>query len=137
MEPLKFFTFTHTVMKNLFSKPATTSYPFKPASYPERARGHVEINTEACIGCGLCMRSCPSNAIAVDRAAESWQIERFDCVQCGNCVNMCPKKCLRIVPGYTEPDVAKKRDSYAITVPKPAAKPVAKPAAGTPGERPQ
>ncbi len=83
----------------------------------------MEIDVETCIGCGLCMRSCPSEAIKVDRAAQSWQIERFDCVQCGNCVHMCPKKCLSIVAGYTEPDAVKKTDIYKITVPKPAAKP--------------
>lgn len=120
MERIKCLTFAKTAMKNLFLKPATTSYPFQPAEYPERVRGHVEINEEACIVCGLCMRSCPSNAIRVDRAKESWQIDRFDCVQCGNCVNMCPKKCLSIVPGYTEPDAAKKTDMYHVTAPKPA-----------------
>ncbi len=125
MEQIKFNPFAGTVLKNLFRKPATTAYPFEPVEYPERVRGHVEIDTGSCIACGLCMRSCPSDAIRVDRAGESWEIARFDCVQCGNCVNVCPKKCLRIVAGYTEPDAVKKTDTYHVDVPKPAAKPAA------------
>ncbi|MGN0316919.1 MAG: 4Fe-4S dicluster domain-containing protein [Lachnospira sp.] len=95
--------FSKTVLKNLFSKPATTAYPFKPKEYPERTRGHVENKIEDCITCGLCQKNCPPGAITVDRAAKTWTINRFDCVQCGYCVEKCPKKCLSIVPGYQEP----------------------------------
>ena len=43
MASLKFIPFAGTALKNLFSKPVTTSYPFAPAQYPERMRGHIEI----------------------------------------------------------------------------------------------
>ena len=94
MEKTRMFTFAGRVIKNLFKKPATTQYPFEPVEYPERMRGHIRIEIENCITCGLCMRSCPSQAIRVDRKAGTWTIERFDCVQCGFCVATCPKKCL-------------------------------------------
>lgn len=103
----QFLSFTKTVMKNLFSKPVTTAYPAAPKIYPERTRGHVEIQIESCIMCGMCMRSCPPGAIEVKRNENSWSINRFDCVQCGYCVEKCPKKCLSIVPGYTTPDSKK------------------------------
>ena len=93
MKKTRMFTFAGRVIKNLFKKPATTQYPFEPAQYPERMRGHIRIEIENCISCGLCMRSCPSQAIRVDRKAGTWTIERFDCVQCGFCVATCPKKC--------------------------------------------
>ena len=111
----QFFTFAKTVMKNLFSKPATTSYPEVPREYPERTRGHVEINIENCIMCGMCMRSCPPGAIEVKRAENTWNINRFDCIQCGYCVEKCPKKCLSIVAGYQTPD----SKNYVDTVIKP------------------
>lgn len=113
----QFLGFAKTVMKNLFSKPATTSYPAEPKVYPERSRGHVEINIADCIMCGMCMRSCPPGAIEVKRNENTWSINRFDCVQCGYCVEKCPKKCLKIVPGYQTPDSKK----YVDTVTKPAA----------------
>lgn len=99
----KIMNFTGTVLKNLFSKPVTINYPAEPMEYPERSRGHIEIDIDDCVLCGLCSRSCPSGALTVDRAAGKWSIDRFDCVQCGYCVEKCPKSCLSIVPGYQEP----------------------------------
>ena len=123
------FPFAGTVFKNLFSRPVTTGYPYAPAQFPARMRGHIEIDIASCIGCGLCARSCPPGALRVDRAAGSWTIDRFDCVQCGNCVNVCPKKCLAIVPGYTAP--APQRSSETFTRPQaPNAAPA--PAGGKP-----
>jgi len=111
--------FTRTMLKNLFSKPATTTYPFEPREYPERSRGHIEIDMDKCIFCGMCMRSCPPGAIKVDRKEQTWQIERFDCIQCGYCTEKCPKNCLFIVPGYPEPEPEKTVDLFE----KPAAEP--------------
>ncbi|MCI5857927.1 MAG: 4Fe-4S binding protein [Agathobacter sp.] len=127
----QFFGFAKTVMKNLFSKPATTSYPAAPREYPERTRGHVEINIDNCIMCGMCMRSCPPGAIEVKRAENTWSINRFDCIQCGYCVEKCPKKCLSIVPGYQEPQPEKSVDTVVKPVVEEAPKPVA-PAATEP-----
>ena len=59
MAEWRFFPFAHTALKNLFSKPATTGYPFEPVKYPERMRGHVQIKIEDCISCGLCAEEYP------------------------------------------------------------------------------
>ena len=48
MNDTKIFAYARTAMKNLFHKPATTSYPFEPAQFPERMRGHIEIDTAIC-----------------------------------------------------------------------------------------
>ena len=131
LEDAKMLTFARTALKNLFSRPATVGYPYEPAKFPQRMRGHIEIQTENCIRCGLCMRSCPPGAIRVDKAAGTWTINRFDCIQCGSCAGACPKKCLSLVPGYTEPDYQKKEEVFYLPEKAPAAKPaqtVAKPA---------
>ena len=128
MSKRRVLTFAGRALKNLFQKPATTAYPFQPAVYPERMRGHVEIQIENCICCGLCMRSCPSQAIRVDRKAGTWTIERFDCVQCGSCVNVCPKKCLTMESGYTKPGSEKTCETFTKPVeeqPAASAKPAA------------
>lgn len=113
---MKLMDFTGFALKNLFSKPATCNYPAEPAVYPERSRGHIEIDIDDCIMCGMCMRKCPSGAITVDRASKTWSIERMGCVQCENCVNACPKTCLHIKPGYTEPSTEKTVDSFTKPV---------------------
>lgn len=112
--------FTGTMLKNLFSKPVTVNYPAKPAVYPERSRGHIEIDIESCVLCGLCAMNCPSGAIKVDRQGGTWSINRFDCVQCGYCAEKCNKKSLSIVPGYQEP--MDQKSVYTLEKPKPEQK---------------
>ena len=63
MRPIRLFPFAHTALQNLFRKPVTTRYPFAPAQYPERMRGHEEIDLDACIRSGLFGRSCPRGAM--------------------------------------------------------------------------
>lgn len=104
--------FTKTVLKNLFSKPVTKMYPQQQREYPQRTRGQIAIDMDTCILCGLCSKKCPADAIAVDRAARTWSIQRFGCIQCGYCVESCPKKSLTMLQSYTQPAAEKRTDTY-------------------------
>ena len=114
---MNMINFTKTAMKNLFSKPATRPYPFVKREYPERTRGAVSIDINACVFCGLCSKKCPANAISVDRPGKTWSIERFGCIQCGYCVESCPKKCLSMIQEYPEPGEKKRTDSFSQPIP--------------------
>ncbi len=118
---MNIMSFTKIAMKNLFSAPATRNYPAEPRQYPERTRGHIEIDMNTCILCGLCAKKCPAGAIAVDRAGGSWAIERFGCIQCNSCVESCPKKSLSMAQTYTQPAGQKKTDTYLKPVEPPKA----------------
>ncbi len=93
---MSFFPMTGTVIKNLFSRPATRLYPFVKREPFALTRGHVAIEFSQCILCGICAKRCPTHAIAVDREKKEWQIDHLACVICGNCAIVCPKKCLSI-----------------------------------------
>lgn len=124
---MKIMPFAKTVLKNLVSTPVTRNYPYTPREYTDRTRGHIAINMDTCVLCGLCAKKCPANAITVDRAARTWSIERFGCIQCGYCVVSCAKKSLSMENNYTEPDSTKKTDTF-VKPPEPPKEPAAAPA---------
>lgn len=115
--------FTKTALKNLFSKPATSGYPFQPREYPQRTRGQIAIDIDTCVFCGLCGKKCPTGAITVNRADKTWSIERFGCIQCGYCIDNCNKNSLSMLQNYTTPAAVKKTDIYAANKNEDSAKP--------------
>ena len=118
---LGFFKFAGTILGSMFKKPSTLMYPVVPREWQERTRGAVSIVGEDCIGCGICAKACPTNAIEVDKNEGSWTIQRMQCIQCSACVDSCPKKCLNMENLYTIPDVVKVVDTFEIPA-KPAKK---------------
>lgn len=120
------FKIGKVVLGSLFKKPATKMYPVVPAEWKERTRGHIRIEGENCIACGICAKKCPTGAIEVDRTERTWAIKRMQCIQCGECVDSCPKKCLFMEPEYTEPGTEKVVDS--VQLPEAKKKPKSAPA---------
>lgn len=100
---MAFFEMTSTVLKSLFSRPATKRYPFVKRLNYERTKGGIKIDIENCIFCGICSKKCPADAITVSRTEKFWQIERMKCAVCEWCIDVCPKKCLSSVSEYTAP----------------------------------
>jgi formate hydrogenlyase subunit 6/NADH:ubiquinone oxidoreductase subunit I len=100
------------IMRSLFKKPATLMYPVIPREYGERTRGHIDIDMDTCILCGICSKKCPTDAIIVDREEKTWSIQRMSCIQCGCCVEVCPKKSLVNQGAYTSPDINKIVDTF-------------------------
>ena len=90
------FSFVKTIMASLFKADVTVRHPVSPLPNASAVRGHVAIEIEKCIFCGICQKKCPTGAIEVCKTEKTWTIDRFDCIQCGCCAENCPKACLRM-----------------------------------------
>jgi len=95
------FTFTKTISRNFFKKPATLMYPFKQREFYPATRGRIFNAIEQCIFCGLCSRKCPTNAITVTKESKEFDLRSLQCIICGSCVDACPKKCLIMQNHYS------------------------------------
>jgi formate hydrogenlyase subunit 6/NADH:ubiquinone oxidoreductase subunit I len=89
------------VFESAFQKPDTRLYPVERVQPPARYRGKLSYSPQACTGCALCVRDCPSNAIELtilDRAAKryvmKYHIDR--CTYCGQCELSCKFKCIEL-----------------------------------------
>ncbi len=65
-----------------------------PVDIGHRFRGKVDYDRASCIGCKLCIKVCPANAIEFLPEEKKVQIHNDRCCFCGQCVEICPVKCL-------------------------------------------
>lgn len=68
-------------------------------------REAARIDESACIGCAVCIRACPVDAIV---GARKWMhaVLESECTGCGLCVEPCPVDCITMVPARTGPATA-------------------------------
>lgn len=84
------------VISYMFTKPATTRYPFMQPQLPENFRGQPVFDSNLCIGCGSCSRNCPANAIEMVEV-NGKQYPQFNlgkCIFCDACIEGCPRKAI-------------------------------------------
>lgn len=65
-----------------------------PVPVPENFRGKIGYDRAACIGCKMCMRVCPANAISYDQEDKKVRFHMDRCCFCAQCTEICPVKCI-------------------------------------------
>ena len=106
------------LLKQLFKKPATNVFPFTyyPDSIlkllekvekgeakinphveiPKNFRGKIVYDRDECIGCKLCIKVCPAEAIEFIPDKKKIKIHLDHCIFCSQCNDICPKNCLNM-----------------------------------------
>ncbi len=91
------------LLGSALKKPVTISYPAEEVKMPEGFRGKIKFFPLRCIGCKLCMRDCPSEAIEIIKVGEKQFKAQFNlgrCIYCAQCVDSCNKNALAITDDF-------------------------------------
>jgi len=110
------FSMLPSVFAQMFKKPWTNKFPAKyaprnttkflddvgkgkakivpPVETPPNFRGKIKYDKEKCIGCQLCLKVCPCNAIEFKTEEKKIKIYLARCCFCSQCNDICPVKCL-------------------------------------------
>ena len=83
--------------------PALSTLRYFRNEYEEHVRDHVcsahicsaltdiKVDTDKCVKCGLCMRTCPVGAI---QKTDVFTVDNAKCSKCNSCIEICPKKAI-------------------------------------------
>jgi len=67
-----------------------------------RIKGTIEVDTERCKGCGVCVEVCPAKVIELGAKVNSkgysycHMVRPDDCIGCANCAMVCPDSCITV-----------------------------------------
>ena len=94
--PILQFWLVMSILITLRYKPAVFHNLICPFGALQRTFGRFarlseNVDKGACVGCKLCEKACPSNAIVVSSEDKKAMIKTELCHQCTNCRQVCPK----------------------------------------------
>ena len=72
------------IITSFFKKPVTENYPAERPHIAARFRGKLHFDPTKCVGCQLCVKDCPSDAleiITIDRANKRF-VARYHVDRC-------------------------------------------------------
>ncbi len=67
----------------------------KPGLTPSVKTKQVQVSTNLCLGCGICLAACHSAAVSL--SGDKARIDPGVCLRCGYCVPACPQFAIRVV----------------------------------------
>lgn len=90
-------------LSNVFKSSYTENYPEVPRETPKNFRGKISLDKEKCIGCGMCVRTCPAEGVT-KRVEDEHVIIEFNlgsCTFCSLCADMCPKGAITLTNEFS------------------------------------
>jgi formate hydrogenlyase subunit 6/NADH:ubiquinone oxidoreductase subunit I len=112
MHPKKYIPSSSTDFFKDVKNGKTTMNP--PIGTPERFRGKIVYNKETCIGCKLCLKVCPSEAIVFKDDEKKIKIYLARCTFCSQCNDICPVNCLSMSGEFLLADTDKYSQNLVV-----------------------
>jgi len=91
-----------------------------PVPVRKRFRGRHNYDREKCVGCKLCIRVCPANAIVFQAEEKKVVIHSDRCCFCAQCTEICPVKCLAMSETFMISSYVRKENVVVDSGPIPA-----------------
>ena len=130
------FAMVFELLKQMFLRPFTNKFPAKyaphsttkflekvkkgetkiipPVEVPSEFRGKIVYDREKCIGCQLCIKVCPSDAIEFVPGKKKIKIYVARCTFCSQCNDVCPVGCLSMSDEFLLADTNKTAKDFVI-----------------------
>jgi formate hydrogenlyase subunit 6/NADH:ubiquinone oxidoreductase subunit I len=93
-----------------------------PVQTPEGFRGRIAYDRKACIGCKMCIKVCPANAIESLDEEKKVQFHMDRCCFCAQCTEICPVSCIWMTHEFAFSSYDRKKQIVKDSGKKPAAK---------------
>ena len=95
------------LFKTTFHRPVTILYPYEKEWVPDNYRGRPGLRFDRCVGCGICVRACPTTCIELVEVADDDgkmvkrpQVNVGRCMMCGYCAEYCPTNAMTTTTDY-------------------------------------